>query len=47
VHQCRDDVLEHDPVGDPAAVTTSRMARGELQLFEQRRELDPDGFEQG
>jgi hypothetical protein len=47
VDQGRDDVLEHDPVSDPATVTTPRMACGELRPFgQQRRELDPDGFEQ-
>jgi hypothetical protein len=43
-------VVEHDPVGDRAAVTPPRMRRrefGAIVLIEQRGELDPQGFGQG
>ncbi|GIF09798.1 hypothetical protein Asi03nite_73360 [Actinoplanes siamensis] len=47
VYQSSDDVLEHDSVRDPAAMTAQRMRRVELGLLRpQHGELDPDGFEQ-
>jgi len=49
VHQRGDDVVEHDPVGNPAAVATPRMGRVELGTvgLDQGSELDPQGLDQG
>jgi hypothetical protein len=50
VYQRGDDVVEHDPVRDPAAVTAPRVGRVELGSFvglDQGGELDPHGLDQG
>jgi len=49
VHQRGDHVVEHDPVGDPAAVTPPRVGRVELGTvgLDQGSELDPQGLGQG
>jgi len=49
VHQGRDHVVEHDPVGDPAAVASPRVGRVELGAvgLDQGSELDPQGLGQG
>jgi hypothetical protein len=49
VHQRGDHVVEHDPVGDPAAVASPRVGRVELGTvgLDQGSELDPQGLGQG
>jgi hypothetical protein len=50
VHQRGDQMVEHDPVRDPAAVTSPGVGRGELGLLigpDQGSELDPHGLDQG
>jgi hypothetical protein len=47
MHERGDDVVEDDPVGDPAAVAAKRMVGVEGRpVGEQGGELDPDRFEQ-
>ena len=49
VHQRRDHMVEHDPVGDAAAVTPPGVGRVELGPvgLDQGSELDPQGLGQG
>ena len=50
VHQRGDHMVEHDPVGDPAAVTPPRVGRVELGALvgpDQGSELDPQRLDQG
>jgi hypothetical protein len=49
MHQRGDHVVEHDPVGDAAAVTTPRVGRVELRTvgLDQGSELDPQRLGQG
>jgi hypothetical protein len=47
MHERGDDVVEDDPVGDPAAVAAKRMAGVEGRpVEEQGGELAPEWFEQ-
>jgi hypothetical protein len=48
VDQRVDDVLEHDPVGDPSTVTAERMLGMERRAISADRgvELDPDRLKQ-
>jgi hypothetical protein len=49
VHQGRDHVVEHHPVGNPTPMTTPRMRRGELRTLlgpDQGGELDPQRLDQ-
>jgi hypothetical protein len=49
VHQRRDQVIEHDPVGDPPAMTPPGVGRGELRALcapDQSGELDPQWLDE-
>jgi len=48
MHQCGDDVLEHDPVRDPPAMAAQRVRRVKLRalIAEQGGELAPDRLQQ-
>jgi hypothetical protein len=48
MHQSGDDVLKHDPVRDPPAMTAQRVRRIELRalLTQQGGKLAPDRFQQ-
>ena len=47
MHQRRNDVLEHHPVGDPQPMAAQRMRRrDERTLWQQRRELVPERLQQ-